>query len=219
MKDTDVGRDADMALNADTERVAMDTAAVTTVTTEEAARIAGVSARTIRRWIQQGALAAVESERGKLVSPADLPAAKDRAGRGHGHGHYARVHSHGHGHETMVTDTDAVMATSTLSSATAQMEAIRDEWLRPLIDRIEELSRETGRLEQERDDLRRELAELRGQADAQNASRSENKTPLGDDSPARASEPFDDAPWPPKPASDALALRWRRWWRRLSGNE
>jgi excisionase family DNA binding protein len=217
MTDTNAAADADMVIDADTNRVAMDTDTVTMVTTEEAARIAGVSARTIRRWIQQGALAAVESERGKLVSPADLPAAKDQAGRGHGRSHQARVHGHGHGHESMATDTDAVMAAPMLSSATAQMEAIRDEWLRPLIDRIEELSRENGRLEQERDVLRRELVEMRGQADAQNASRSEIKAPLGDDSPARASESFDEAPWPPKPASDTLALRWRRWWRRITG--
>ena len=41
------------------------------------------------------------------------------------------------------------------------MEAIRDQWLRPLVDRIEELSRENGRLEQERDTLRAELDLLR----------------------------------------------------------
>jgi len=36
-------------------------------------------------------------------------------------------------------------------SARQQLEAIRDEWLRPLVDRIGELEREVGRLQAERD--------------------------------------------------------------------
>ena len=36
-------------------------------------------------------------------------------------------------------------------SAAAQLAAIRDEWLQPLVDRIAELERQAGRLEAERD--------------------------------------------------------------------
>ena len=48
-----------------------------------------------------------------------------------------------------------------LSSAMAQLEAMREQWLRPLVDRIEELSRENGRLAAERDALRVELDAMR----------------------------------------------------------
>ena len=62
-----------------------------------------------------------------------------------------------------------------ISGCRAQLEAIRDEFITPLVNRIEELSRETGRLagaerqamlqaetlEQERDELRGEVKLLR----------------------------------------------------------
>ncbi len=38
----------------------------------------------------------------------------------------------------------------------------------------------------------------------------------GDDAPSAAPEP-PGATEPPRPASDMLMLRWRRWWRRLTG--
>ena len=51
-------------------------------------------------------------------------------------------------------------------NARAQLEAIRDEWLQPLVSTIAEQAERIGRLEQERDgqaetiaDLRRQLAE------------------------------------------------------------
>ena len=137
----------------DTDR---DTGAamVTLVTTEEAAHLAGVSARTIRRWIQRGLLAATEGERGQVVSPADLRAAKQAAGHGRGH-------ERGHGRRTpdMVMDTDTTdVAVS--PAARSQLEAIRDEWLRPMMERNEELARQLGRVEQERDQLRVEVERL-----------------------------------------------------------
>src|SRR4051812_21381254 len=75
------------------------TGAVMLVTAEDAAVMAGVSVRTIRRWIQHGHLVAVESEDGKLVSPADLPLAQQRAGRRRDRGHIPHLSSHGQGHE------------------------------------------------------------------------------------------------------------------------
>jgi excisionase family DNA binding protein len=56
-----------------------------TVTVEEAAKIAGVSARTVRRWINRGWLPCYDGANGKLVSPADLASAQAAARRGHGH--------------------------------------------------------------------------------------------------------------------------------------
>ena len=48
-----------------------------------------------------------------------------------------------------------------LSSTAAQPAVMREQWLRPLIDRIEELSRENGRLAAERNALRVELDAMR----------------------------------------------------------
>ena len=149
MADTD-GADRDTAT---------DTGAAMLVTADVAAAMAGVSARTIRRWIQRGYLPATHSPDGYLVSPADLAAARAAAGHGRGHGH-------GHGHRAAVTDADAdtdanwrhapsAPPVAVSPSASAQLAAIRDEWLQPLVDRIAELERDRGRLEAEREEQRR----------------------------------------------------------------
>ena len=167
---TDTGRPD---TSADTD---MTAATVTLVTTSEAARLAGVSARTVRRWVQRGLLASVASDGGQLVSPADLPAAKAASGGGHGHGHghgHVPVRGHGHGRVDTDTDTDTDIPAGAVSpAAVAQLEAIRDEWLAPLVARIEELARENGTLreraamvEQDRDRLAAEVARDRGLAD------------------------------------------------------
>lgn len=49
-------------------------------------------------------------------------------------------------------------------SARQQLEAIRDEWLRPLVDRIGELEREVGRLQAERDAFAAQVANDRKHA-------------------------------------------------------
>jgi hypothetical protein len=78
---------------------------------------------------------------------------------------------------------DAPSAVAVNASARAQLEAIRDEWLAPLVDRIGNLERENGRLEAERDELRRraeaaeaERDELRQQAVPQPASAAPTQT-------------------------------------------
>src|SRR5215204_5469066 len=155
--------DADTVTDAAMTQTATDAATVTMVTTEDAARLADVSVRTVRRWIQHGHLPAIESDRGKLISPADIPEAQKRAGRDRGHGHIRPPNGHDRGHDNIATDTDTAMAAPALSSATAQMEAIRDQWLMPLVDRIGTLERENGRLEQERDQVTRERDVLRAE--------------------------------------------------------
>jgi hypothetical protein len=114
----------------------------------------------------------------------------------------------------MAADTDTAMTAPVVSpAATAQLQAIRDEWLRPFVERIEELSRENGRLETERDALRTELAELQA---AQNLSRTHEKAAQRDVAAADASEAR-HGPYEFKPAGETLALAWRRWWRRVRG--
>jgi hypothetical protein len=78
-----------------------------------------------------------------------------------------------------------VAAPASSSAATAQMEAMRDQWLRPLVDRIEERSRENGRLEQEHDALQVELTATRA-ATVEDAAVSEMQAPVGDVAPAEA---------------------------------
>jgi excisionase family DNA binding protein len=190
--------DTATATDAATNQTATDAATVTMVTTEDAARMAGVSVRTVRRWIQHGHLPAVESDRGKLVSPPDLPEARKRAGRGHDRGHVQHPHGHDRGHDNMATDADTAMTAPALSSATAQMEAIRDQWLMPLVDRIGALERENGRLENERDQVTRERDALRAELTAARE--------------ATQPQPRDDI------TSEATVIPiWRRWVRRVAG--
>jgi len=135
-----------------------DMTAVTVVTVDEAADLAGVSARTIRRWIQRGILPSRTSgDRGKLVAPGDLRHARQAArgghghGHGQGHGHDGRVHDRGSDRADTVMDTDTpVPPVSVSASARSQMESIRDEWLQPLIDQIAEKSELIGALRTER---------------------------------------------------------------------
>lgn len=56
------------------------------VSTGEAARLAGVNPRTIRRWITRGYLPATPSPNGALISPTDLPAARGAAAQAVGGG-------------------------------------------------------------------------------------------------------------------------------------
>ena len=147
--------------SADTDR---DTDADTaiTVTTAEAAQLVGVSARTIRRWIQQGWLPSIDGPNGQRIHPGDLTEAARQARQGRGH-------DRGRGHQPVATD--AATVTDTAIAARGQLDAIMHEWLAPLVDRIGNLERENGRLEgerdqaqQERDRLRVEVEELRRQA-------------------------------------------------------
>jgi hypothetical protein len=102
----------------------------------------------------------------------------------------------------MATDADMVMTAPALSSATAQMEAIRDQWLMPLVDRIGELEREHGRLETERDQAVRERDALRAELAA-----AQEATPPPETATPETPTPTAERPDPP----------WRRAWRRLTG--
>lgn len=150
------------------------------VSTGEAARLTGVNARTIRRWIDRGYLPSVAGERGALVSPADLPAARDAAERAGGgrpevvrEGVRRAPAGHPDGQAGGQPDTPPGTVTA---AARSQLEAIRDEWLAPLVERIGELEREAGRLtaELEHERSRADQAEgAREQLQAQLADRDE----------------------------------------------
>ena len=135
------------------------------ISTGEAARLAGVNARTIRRWIERGYLPSETGGNGALVSPSDLPAAKAAADRAAGGGRPAnmdpgtrpdaRPHQDARppGHPS-----DTLPAPS--HNARDQLEAIRDEWLAPLVAQISEQAETIGGLRAERDALRSRLSAL-----------------------------------------------------------
>jgi len=89
-------------------------------------------------------------------------------------------------------------------AAVAQLEAIRDQWLRPLVDRVEELSRENGRLEAERDQATRERDDLRGEAERLRRDQDAPRRPPAAPGAAEASKP-------------GHGSRWRRWLLRGTG--
>jgi excisionase family DNA binding protein len=112
------------------------------VTTEEAAELAGVSARTVRRWIESGRLAAVESDQGRLVSATTV------AQLGQQRGSPSRTQAR----PEPVTDTDL---------AGHDRPAIPDQGAV-----IAELERSIARLESERDRWHEAFAEEQSQVRA-----------------------------------------------------
>jgi len=205
----------------------MDTDAVTvtvTVTTDEAAARLGVSARTIRRWIQRGILPATETPDGYLLTVGDLANARVLAER------RPRPRSRGHGHAASTADTVTATVTrrdvAVNPNARAQLEAIRDEWLQPLVETIARQAEQIGRLQAERDGATSQLlakdqalaadaltiAELRHRAEATEAERARLAAAQAtQDAPAgpgahEAIEAKDDTP-------AGLWARLRRAWR------
>ncbi len=182
----------------------------------------GVNERTIRRWIDQGQLAAIkvrgsyritveEIERARVAvlgeglgdviempsarTEADIIGSADTSGRGRS-----------------ATDTAAAAGaapgTPAISpAARSQLEAIRDEWLRPIMERTEELARENGRLqervvgvERERNALAAEVERLKAAQDASVAA----------SEPQHGAQSVDTAP-------DTSPSWWASWWRRVFG--
>ncbi len=208
------------------------------VSSTEAARLVGVNPRTVRRWIERGYLTLVESPEGPRISPLDLPAAKEAAARAGGGGHppdtftdaRGRPAGRESGARVDAADTSGGQVSAGIISARQQLEAIRDEWLRPLVDRIGELEREAGQLhervvgvERERNDLAARLADDRALADRlvnvlqaeRDAALAEverlkaaQNTPVAAQEPQHGAQPGDVTNAPP-------ASPQAPWWRRL----
>jgi excisionase family DNA binding protein len=209
------------------------------LTTAEAARVAGVSARTVRRWIETGKLPAVTGNGGVLyVFPHDLEA--------------ARIASHARPARRDVRDAprtagddrdgpgdrgkSAPVPDPAGDAAGAILVAWRDTVLAPVVAQLAEVTRNLadarqvvgrvaaerdaargrlGDVEQERDRLRAEVEGLRAAQDAPMAA----PAPPG---PTGAAVPHPAAAaWRAEAArdadldrQDALAPWWRRWGRR-----
>lgn len=111
------------------------------VTAEEAARVAGVSARTVRRWIIAGDVQATEGERGRVVSLSDVRRHTDN-------GHVRTRPPSASPRRRMTVDTDTSAAMSVMSESVNAVAAFAE--------RLESLAREA-----ERAKIRAEIAEAR----------------------------------------------------------
>jgi len=166
-----------------------------TVTTEEAARRVGVSPRTIRRWIQRGVLPATATPDGYLIEVGDLGSAAAGAGQ--------RSRTPGHTATTAATATDNLVTVN--PNARAQLEAIRDEWLAPLVAQITTQAERIGHLEAERDELQRRV-EAAGLALSRHYDAAvQERAQEGPGMPESATVAQHDAP--------GMWGRVRRWWR------
>lgn len=131
------------------------------VSAEEAARLAGVSARTVRRWINAGDVQAADGPKGRTVSVSDV---RRRAALGHDRSRPSRPQSS----PRTDTDMDGHAVMSAVSASIAPQ-------LTEITEQIERLTREIGEsntraalaemraelAERERDELRAEVTLLR----------------------------------------------------------
>ncbi len=164
----------------------------------EAARLLGISEGAVRKRIERGQLRAAKfkNQWQITIGTDDLAetALRDATRRDET------------GHDTTDT-TDATRqdetdrTSSTVApAAVAQLEAIRDQWLQPLVDRIGALEREAGRLQAERDAALAEVERLKAAHDA----------PVAAPEPQHGAQPVETAP-------DTSLSWWASWWRRLIG--
>ena len=127
------------------------------LTVAEAARVLGISAGAVRKRIERGQLEARKVSGQWAIPVPDAteaaPGTRHDTTRQDATGDTTR-----HDRATGPTAAPIVPAV-----AYAQLEAIRDQWLAPLVERIGELEREAGRLTAERDALERERDQLRQQ--------------------------------------------------------
>jgi len=190
------------------------------VTTAEAAAIAGVSARTIRRWIEKGALPAVAGAGGMLyVFPRDVEAARIASGSrpspvrrdGRDMAGTRTVRDRGDSRDASLVSPDPAG-----DAAGAILVAWRDTVLAPVVAQLGEVTRDlaaarekVGRFEAERDQAARERDDLRAEVER-----------------LRTVPPVSEAPTAPpaapggaEPSEPGHGSRWRRWLRRVTEGE
>ena len=120
-----------------TDTTRHDTTAEVVVDVATAARALGVSAGAVRKRLERGHLTGhKEAGQWRVVLPAD------NATR----------------HDTTDTTRHDATGGAVTPTARSQLDAVRDEWLQPLVDQLRALERDYGRVEQERDQLRAEVA-------------------------------------------------------------
>ncbi|MDP9374418.1 MAG: hypothetical protein M3Q65_18610 [Chloroflexota bacterium] len=156
----------------------------------------GEKAGTVRKRIQRGQLAGYKGadHRWYVVGEVARDATRDATGQD----------------GTRDTRHDAAGAVAVNPNARAQLEAVRDEWLAPLVARITEQAERIGRLGAEREELRR-------RAEAAEAERDELRARL---EAAQAAPADTGAPTVLIVEGDGHTHRpplWQRLWRGLRG--
>lgn len=147
-----------------------------------AARVIGVPGKTLRRWVETGMLPVVTGQPKRVVRLDDArrlaalngqqPGAADpSAAAGQATGHVAE----GAGDDTLLPSASAVPP-----ATRSQLEAVRNEWLQPLIDQLLEAERTIGRLEAERDLIAQERDALRAALAASHAPQERDPAPVRD---------------------------------------
>ena len=180
----------------------------TGLTIARAAQRLGVSENAVRQRIKRGTIAAAKVDGVWRVTLPE-PGFDQEAGRSADH--------QGDRETDRYADQEATTRVPMVSDAArAQLAAIRDEFVAPLVDRIGSLERENGRLEAERDQAARQRDELRAQVErlrAEEASRTQPEPPGAAERPEPASGPRRCVP-----PSEYLASApwWRRLWRRVT---
>ena len=172
------------------------------VAIEVAGRVTGVPARTLRRWAEAGKVPVMAGQRKRLVRLADVrrlaamtghqPNITDVAGASAGQ-------ATGHMAEDVAGDNMPLPSSAVSPAARSQLEAIRDEWLQPLIDQLREAERTIGRLEAERDQVAQERDTLRAEFAAkhvtQDMPQERDPEPVRGDETVKAPDSLIDRLW------------------------
>src|SRR5215210_1791393 len=135
------------------------------VAIEVAGRLTGVPARTLRRWAEAGKVPVVAGQRKRLVRLEDVRRLAAMTGHQPENGDVTGAYAgQATGHMAEGVAGDTMPSPGAVSpAARSQLEAIRDEWLQPLIDQLREAERMIGRLEAERDQVAQERDALRSE--------------------------------------------------------
>jgi excisionase family DNA binding protein len=143
------------------------------VSARAAADVLGVNERTIRRWIDQGHLAAVKIRGSYRIAPDEIERAR-LVILGEGSAQVVDVEHRTEPDRPDDSDTigtpgrarPAAAAADITPAARAQLAAIRDEFVAPLVEQIREQAEEIGRLKAERDALWSRLEQIEAEQDA-----------------------------------------------------
>lgn len=198
----------------------------TLVTAEQAAKIADVSARTVRRWIASKEIASEDGPTGRLVSASEV---RLRAARGH-------VRPRPPMSAPMLSSTTRTDTDGQMSVASVVSDAL-SERLDPLFDRVERLTREAmaekaradalqaekDRLEMQLEEMAAELLALQMDTVRPSVSVTADSTPAPEaahasaPSPERGDTVETGAGHHPLVTAPQSGQKRRSWWQRLTG--
>lgn len=169
-------------------------------TVPQVARLLGISERAVRKRIDTGTLAAERDGRRWLVCLVAEPEPEPR-----GTTPEPNPEPNGTDAEPIEADYRPVPG-----AARAQLEAIRDEWLLPLVDRMAALEREAGMLTAERDAARHRAETAEAERDALTA----RLVALEAAGRATAADATNEAAAPAETPQQGGKRRWWAFWRR-----